>query len=177
MNAWMQFFFIQPPGLQNIMPHMVCAVWTHTVPDSSVFPESVRVACLCVRYRASICPCKQSWQANLIWPGKGQPHSNCLSLTLFINAPSPVSFLPSLPFSFFFSLTFSYNHSFFITFISSLSSPLFHSLASLSLCHPTTHVSLVFSPVLALFAELCPLFPTTHTNTHSYRATLFCLII
>lgn len=132
---------------------------------------------VCVRYRASICPCKQSWQANLIWPGKGQPHSNCLSLTLFINAPSPVSFLPSLPFSFFFSLTFSYNHSFFITFISSLSSPLFHSLASLSLCHPTTHVSLVFSPVLALFAELCPLFPTTHTNTHSYRATLFCLII
>lgn len=50
--------------------------------------------CVCVS-AASICSSKQSWQANLIWPGKGQPHSNCLSLTLCIDAPSSFCLLPA----------------------------------------------------------------------------------
>lgn len=43
--------------------------------------------CVCV-CAASICPSKQSWQTNLMWPRKGQPHSNCLSLTLCTASPS-----------------------------------------------------------------------------------------
>lgn len=46
---------------------------------------------------ASICSSKQSWQANLIWPGKGQPHSNCLSLTLrSVNPPPSIFFFTFL---------------------------------------------------------------------------------
>lgn len=48
--------------------------------------------CVCV-CAASICPSKQSWQTNLMWPRKGQPHSNCLSLTLCTTAHR--SFSPS----------------------------------------------------------------------------------
>lgn len=45
--------------------------------------------CVCVcACAASICPSKQSWQTNLMWPRKGQHHSNCLSLTLCITSPS-----------------------------------------------------------------------------------------
>lgn len=43
--------------------------------------------CVCVR-AASICPSKQSWQTNLMWPRKGQPHSDCLPLTLCTASPS-----------------------------------------------------------------------------------------
>lgn len=55
--------------------------------------------CTCVHVpSAPIRPSKQSWQANLIWPWKGQPHSNCLSLTLCTDAPSHFFFFTSLSF-------------------------------------------------------------------------------
>lgn len=58
---------------------------------------SKHVVCVCVCVgAASICPSKQSWQTNLMWPRKGQPHSNCLSLTLCTAHPSLSPFsLPS----------------------------------------------------------------------------------
>lgn len=59
--------------------------------------------CICV-CAASICPSKQSWQTNLMWPRKGQPHSNCLSLTLGTASPS------LLPIFSFFSPPSSFPH-------------------------------------------------------------------
>lgn len=72
-------------GISLICPHP--QLWM-----SFVCPLGVRVACLlCVCTHVCVWVCvpttsivssKQSWQTNLIWPGKGRPHSNCLSLTL-----------------------------------------------------------------------------------------------
>lgn len=67
-------------GISLICPHpqlwmsFVCSLGVHVV---CVWP----VCRVCVP-TTSIFSSKQSWQTNLIWPGKGRPHSNCLSLTL-----------------------------------------------------------------------------------------------
>lgn len=110
--------------------HRVWFVCTHTAHVYGVFTVSVCVACLlCVCVPgASICPSKQSWQANLIWPRKGQPHSNCLSLTLHTNAPLLLFLSPPLlvvPSFLTFFLSFLCHHLYSFAFLQPIFSPLF----------------------------------------------------
>ena len=94
--------------LQNWISHGLICACTHCTCLRCVSCEYMCglfalcvCVCVCVCFpSASICPSKQSWQANLIWPGKGQPHSNCLSLTLCTDAPLPPFFSLFIPLPF-----------------------------------------------------------------------------
>lgn len=131
---------------------------------------------VCVCPSASICPSKQSWQANLIWPGKGQPHSNCLSLTLCTGAPLLFLFLhlssyplllssPYFPSFSVITLSLSYLYSF--TFLPPILFKLFSSFP----CFSWQFASLFFSLLMYhLFSPVSPLFCLTGMiNTHTYR--------
>lgn len=88
--------FSNRSGISLICPHpqlcmsFVCSLCVHVV--CGLFAVCARVW-VCVA-TTSIFSSKQSWQTNLIWPEKGQPHSNCLSLTLCTHPFPPL--LPSL---------------------------------------------------------------------------------
>lgn len=100
--------------LQNWISHGLICTCTHCTRlrcGSCEYMCGLFALCVCMYVcfpSACICPSKQSWQANLIWPGKGQPHSNCLSLTLCTDAPSHLFFslFTPLPFLTFLSLPF-----------------------------------------------------------------------
>lgn len=117
------------------------------------------LVCVCVP-SASICPSKQSWQANLIWPGKGQPHSNCLSLTLYTDAPSP--FFPSPLF-----LSSPSFPSFFCVIIPSFSPLFFH-------ISPTYRLS-TFFPHFPHFSWQCPSLLLFHHPLSLYFSLYRCI--
>lgn len=139
------FFHLSQTGEGRGHPRLM-HVWASVFFPIHSFFAVVFAVCVCVCVpTASICPSKQSWQTNLIWPRKGQPHSNCLSLTLCTDAPLPLFFSSplflSIPpfFTLFFLLFFvsllvlSYFYS--VTFPRPILFPLSSFLLSASLLH------------------------------------------
>lgn len=123
-------------SLQNWISQGLICVYTLYV--YGVFTMSVCVAGLlwvCVP-GASIRPSKQSWQANLIWPGKGQPHSNCLSLTLCTDGPLLSLFVTFLVIPPFLNISpsFLYHHVYSFKFHPPILSPFHHSSLFLTVC-------------------------------------------